>query len=57
MKKTKTKQRKVPKTTRFYYLVMCVFGVILANAIGIPMLLLVLFLAGILKLLRWLEIY
>ena len=57
MKKTKTKQRKVRVTTRFYYLVMCVFGVILATTIGIPMLLLVLFLAGILKLLRWLEIY
>ena len=53
----KVKQRKVPKTTRFYYLVMCVFGVILATTIGIPMLLLVLFLVGVLKLLRWLEIY
>lgn len=57
MKKQKKARPKVPIRTRFYYLTLTIFGVILTYLIGLPMVLLVVTLALVLKFMRWLEIY
>lgn len=57
MKKQKKMKPKVPVRTRFYYLTLTIFGVILTYLIGLPMVLLVIALALVLKFMRWLEIY
>ena len=57
MKKQKKVRPKVPIRTRFYYLTLTIFGVILTYLIGLPMVLLVIALALVLKFMRWLEIY